>query len=64
MTADEFQTLKAGDIIVGQYSGREYVVLSAPTKTKKGLMVRARCAVYGDHEFYQEDLLNMRKKQA
>lgn len=48
MTKEEFATLKPGD-------------LAAPVKTKKGLMLRARCRIYGEHELYPDDVLNWKK---
>lgn len=64
MTAEEFESLKPGDLIGWTMCGytRLYDVLAAPVKTKKGLMVRARCRIYGEHELYLSDVRNWTKR--
>lgn len=63
MTKEEFEQLKPGDLIGWTIAGytRVYDVLAAPVKTKKGLMLRARCRIYGEHELYPDDVLNWKK---
>lgn len=55
--------MKPGDLIGWTIAGytRVYDVLAAPAKTKKGLMLRARCRIYGEHELYPDDVLNWKK---
>lgn len=64
MTREVFEGLRAGDLVGWSVAGytRVFDVLGAPQKTKKGLVIRVRCRIYGEHELEFKDARNWTKR--